>query len=163
MDTSVRSGYHQRMVLDSLDTAILACLEQDGRATHAAIGREVGLTGPAVFARVRRMEEGGLIRGYRVDIDRSKLGMPLTAFVRVTTRPIKVETDSFEPFVWSENRILECHDVASDDTFILKTQCESPEDLRDLLMHIRARPQVIRTSTSVALAIIKEPGLRPKE
>lgn len=148
------------MALDSVDAIILEHLERDGRATHAEIGRSVGLTGPAVFARVRRMEESGLIRGYRADIDRAKLGRPLTAFVRVTTRPIKVETDTFEPYVWSEPRILECHDVASDDTFILKVQCASPEDLRDLLMHIRARPQVIRTTTSVALAIIKEPGVR---
>jgi Lrp/AsnC family transcriptional regulator, leucine-responsive regulatory protein len=142
-----------------LDQKILAMLERNGRATHADIGRELGITGPAVFARVRRMEESGLIRGYRADIDPSKMGQPLTAFVRVTTRPIKVETDSFEPFVWSESRIVECHDVAAEDTFILKVRCASPEDLRDLLMCIRARPQVIRTASSVALAIVKEPGM----
>jgi Lrp/AsnC family transcriptional regulator, leucine-responsive regulatory protein len=144
---------------DAIDRSILSILESDGRSTHAEIGRQVGITGPAVYARVKRMEDAGVIRGYRADIDRSKLGGRLTAFVRVTTRPIKVETDSFEPFVWSEARILECHDVASDDTFILKAGCESPEDLRDLLMRIRARPQVVRTTSSVVLAIIKEPGL----
>ena len=151
------------MQRNELDEKILECLKQDGRATHADIGREVGITGPAVFARVRRMEESGLIRGYRADIDPSKMGFPLTAFVRVTTRPIKVETDSFEPFVWSESRIIECHDVAGEDTFILKVRCASPEDLRDLLMCIRARPQVIRTASSVALAIVKEPGMRAPE
>lgn len=149
------------MAYDPIDLEILSILASDGRASHAAIGRKVGISGPAVYARVTRLEQEGLIRGYRADIDRSKLGARLTAFVRVTTRPIKVETDTFEPFVWSENRILECHDVASEDTFVLKAGCESPEDLRDLLMRIRARPQVVRTTSSVVLAIIKEPGQLP--
>jgi Lrp/AsnC family leucine-responsive transcriptional regulator len=147
------------MAYDSIDLNILSILEANGRASHAEIGRQVGITGPAVYARLKRLEDEGVIRGYRADIDRSKLGASLTAFVRVTTRPIKVETDTFEPFVWSEKRILECHDVASDDTFILKVGCESPADLRDLLMRIRERPQVMRTTSSVVLAIIKEPGL----
>lgn len=148
------------MNLSEVDLTILSHLERNGRATHAEIGREIGITGPAVFARVRRMEESGLIRGYRADIDQSKTGLPLTAFVRVTTRPIKVDTDSFEPYMWSESQIVECHDLAGEDTFILKVRCASPEDLRELLLRIRARPQVLRTTSSVALAIVKEPGMR---
>jgi len=147
------------MSLDAIDREILACLAKDGRATYAAIGREVGILGPAVYARIRRMEESGVILGYRVDTDRAKIGQPLVAFVRVTTRPIKVETDTFEPFVWTESRIVECHDIAGEDTFVLKAQCASPEDLRDLLLRIRAQPQVIRTISSVALVVVKEPGM----
>lgn len=100
------------MKMDNVDREILDCLQQDGRATHAAIGRQVGVTGPAVYARVRRMEEEGVIRGYRADVDHAQLKGPLIAFVRVTTRPIKIETDTFEPFVWKEPRIIECHDIA---------------------------------------------------
>jgi Lrp/AsnC family leucine-responsive transcriptional regulator len=149
------------MALDAMDLHILDHLERAGRATHAEIGRNLGVTGPAVFARVRRMEKQGVIRSYRAVIDPGKVGRPLTAFVRVTTRPIKIETDSFEPFVGKETRIVECHDIAGEDTFILKVRCASPEDLRDLLLCIRAQPQVIRTISSVALVVVKEPGLHP--
>ncbi|HVT12968.1 MAG TPA: Lrp/AsnC ligand binding domain-containing protein [Fimbriimonadaceae bacterium] len=56
-------------------------------------------------------------------------------------------------------RIFECHDIAGEDTFILKVRCASPEDLRDLLLCIRAQPQFIRTISSVVLVVVKEPGL----
>ncbi len=152
------------MNLDDLDRRILACLEIDGRATHAAIGRELGITGPAVYARVKRMEDSGVIRGYRVNVDPVLVGRPLAAFIRITTRPIKVETDTLEPYVWTEDRIEACHDIAAEDTYILKARCASPEDLRDLLLRLRARPQVIRTTSSVVLASVKEPGMpRPEQ
>lgn len=149
------------MNLDSVDLKILALLERDGRASHAAIGRELGITGPAVFARVRRMEETGVIRGYRVEVDPTKMGLPMTAYVRVTTRPIKVETDTLEPYFWEEPRIVEVHDIAGEDTFLLKVRCESPEDLRSLLLRIRAQPQVLRTASSISLATVKQPGMKP--
>lgn len=149
------------MKLDDVDLEILECLEEDGRTSHASIGRQVGITGQAVYSRLKRMEDEGVVRGYRVDVDWARLGKPLIAFVRVTTRPIKVESDTFEPFAWAEKRIVECHDIAGEDTFILKVRCASPEDLRDLLLCIRAQPQVIRTISSVALVVVKEPGLQP--
>lgn len=148
------------MKIDDIDQTILDCLAKDGRSSHAEIGRQVGITGPAVYARLRRMEEAGVIRGYRADVDRSMIGQPLVAFVRITTRPIKMQSDTLEPFIWSEPRIVECHDITGEDTFIVKAQCKDPEDLRKLLLDIRAQPQVIKTISSVALVVVKEPGMK---
>ncbi|MBN9500891.1 MAG: hypothetical protein BGO01_00770 [Armatimonadetes bacterium 55-13] len=151
------------MELDRIDREILVRLKADGRATHAAIAQEVGLTGPAVFARVRRMERNGVIKGYQADIDPSAEGKPLLAFIRVTTRPRLDETDSFETFVLADERIVECHDVDGEDSFILKVNCASPADLRELLLRIRSIPVVSRTVSSIALITIKGKGAPPTE
>ena len=62
--------------LDAIDRRILRLLSQDGRSSYQAIADEVGLSRPAVMERVKRLEEGGHILGYRVQLDRAKAGFP---------------------------------------------------------------------------------------
>src|SRR2546428_1753909 len=69
--------------LDPTDRRILRILGQDGRASYQAVADEVGLSRPAIMERVKRLEESGYIRGYRVQLDRAKVGLPVTAFVAV--------------------------------------------------------------------------------
>ena len=145
------------MQLDDLDLRILSWLSRDGRATHAAIGRELGMTGPAVYARVSRLEQAGVILGYSARIEPTAIGRSLLAYIRVSTRAHADENDAFETFVLAESRIVECHDVDGEDSYILKTRCASPEDLRTLVVAIRCMPQVIRTVTSIALMSLKDP------
>ncbi|HWA82215.1 MAG TPA: Lrp/AsnC family transcriptional regulator [Fimbriimonadaceae bacterium] len=145
------------MQLDDLDLRILEWLRKDGRASHAAIGRELGVTGPAVYARVSRLEQAGLIRGYAALIDPRATGRSLLAFIRVSTRAHAEENTAFEAFVHEEARVVECHDVDGEDSYILKVRCASTEDLRSLIVVIRSLPQVIRTVTSIALKSMKDP------
>src|SRR4051812_41340993 len=116
------------MEMDYLDREILSRLCQDGRATHAAIARELGLTGPAVYARVRRMEAAGVIRGYSAITDPAALGAPLLAIVRVTTRPHVGDGDEFEALVKSDHRVVSCYDVDGEDSYVLIVRCAAPED-----------------------------------
>lgn len=150
------------MQLDDLDIRIIDWLRRDGRASHAAIGRELGITGPAVYARVSRLEQSGVIRSYVAQINPKALGRPLLAFIRVSTRAHSEENDTFESFVQWESRIVECHDVDGEDSYILKVRCASPEDLRSLVVAIRSIPQVIRTVTSIALLTVKDPEVAGK-
>jgi len=64
--------------LDATDRRILRILSQDGRASYQAVADEVGLSRPAIMERVKRLEEAGFIRGYRVQLDRGKVGLPVT-------------------------------------------------------------------------------------
>ena len=146
------------MELDRVDRQILDYLQEDGRASHAAIAKQVGLTGPAVYARVRRMETSGVIKGYKVSLDHAAIGTPLVAFVRVTTRPRQGESEEFESFVAAEPHIVECHDVDGEDSFILKVRCASPAHLRELLLRIRSISEVSRTVSTIALITIKDAG-----
>ncbi|RYG48062.1 Lrp/AsnC family transcriptional regulator [bacterium] len=140
------------MALDELDLAILDVLRRDARTPHAVIGREVGLTGPAVLARVRRLEESGTIRGYRAIVEEGGL----RAVVRVVTRPTPGGEAAFEQLVIAEPRVRECFDVDGEDSFVLIVRCADPADLRSLLLSLRSQPMVLRTITNIALAVVKE-------
>ena len=143
--------------LDEVDLEILRLLQADGRATHAAIGKIVGLTGSSVYSRVRRMEREGVIRGYTTLIDPSAVRQTLVAYMRVGTHAHADEQGPFEDFVRGEPQVLECHDVDGEDSYTLKIRTATPQTLRDLLVRIRAIPGVTRTVTSIALLTIKEP------
>jgi Lrp/AsnC family transcriptional regulator, leucine-responsive regulatory protein len=138
--------------IDVLDQSILNLLRKDARTPHAAIGREVGLTGPAVLARIRKMEESGTIQGYRAVVD----AKGLRAVVRVVTRPSPGGEQAFERFVLDEPRIEGCYDVDGEDSFLLTVRCADPKDLQQLLLAVRSQPTVLRTVTNIVLSVVKE-------
>lgn len=139
-----------------MDKQIVACLQADARAAYADIGRKVGLTGPGVYARVKRLEQAGVIRGYRLDLNPEHTGRSLVAFVRIVTRPTPNDTAALENFAINEPRITECYDVNGEDCFFLKVNVGSTEELRQLLVEIRAIPEVVRTISSIVLVKVKE-------
>ncbi|GAB2629784.1 hypothetical protein GCM10027168_71780 [Streptomyces capparidis] len=142
--------------LDSTARELLRLLQADGRATHAALGKAVGLTGPSVHSRIRHLERDGVIRGYTALVDPAAVDQSLVAFVRVSTRASADEQEPFEQFVRDEPQILECHDVDGEDSYILKVRTASPRTLRVLLSRIRAIPGITRTVTSIALETVKD-------
>jgi Lrp/AsnC family leucine-responsive transcriptional regulator len=71
----------ERVELDPIDHSILNILELDARASYTSIGQRVGLSTPSVIERVRKLEERGVIRGYRAEIDYCKAGFPIHAFI----------------------------------------------------------------------------------
>ncbi|HEY8106702.1 MAG TPA: Lrp/AsnC family transcriptional regulator [Gemmatimonadales bacterium] len=142
--------------MDAVDTKIIALLLQDGREAWARIGDRVGLTGPAVAERVRRLEESGVIRGYAALVAPGPAGFPLTAFVSVT-----LETPhhrrAFLARVASLHEVQECHHVTGDDDYLLKIRSRGPADLDRLLTEqLKGGPGVLRTRTLVVLRSEKE-------
>ncbi len=75
--------------LDALDWRLLRELQQDARLSYNELARRVGLSSPAVAERVRRLEETGVIAGYRADVDPAKVGLPVTALVQMHCAPGK--------------------------------------------------------------------------
>ncbi len=100
--------------------------------SFAELGRRVGLTLPAVAERIRRMEDLDIIRVYRVRLNREKLGLPITAFIRVAT-----ETDSkgtqLATMAKELPEVLECHRITGDDSYILKVAVSSVQHLGSIL------------------------------
>lgn len=142
--------------MDTVDTKIIALLLDDGRDAWARIGERVGLTGPAVAERVRRLEESGIIRGYAALVAPGPAGFPLTAFVSVT-----LETPhhrrAFLARVASLHEVQECHHVTGDDDYLLKIRSRGPADLDRLLTEqLKGGPGVLRTRTLVVLRSEKE-------
>ncbi|HAH70153.1 MAG TPA: AsnC family transcriptional regulator, partial [Synergistaceae bacterium] len=70
-------------LLDDIGIQILKILQEDGRISFNELGRRVGLSSPAVAERVRRMEDAGIITGYKAVVDQSKVGYPIMAYIRL--------------------------------------------------------------------------------
>src|SRR5438045_9185293 len=118
-------------LLDETGRKLLSLLQKDARISFAELGRRIGLSPAATAERMRRMEEVGIIRGYRVDLDREALGFPVLAIVRLSC-----EGSKYRPFlkaVKSLDYVAECHHVAGGDAFILKVVAESVEALERLV------------------------------
>jgi Lrp/AsnC family transcriptional regulator, leucine-responsive regulatory protein len=147
--------------MDSLDLRILALIQNDARVAHASVGERLGLTAPAVHARIKRLERDGVIRGYLTSIDPLAVDQTLLAFVRVMNSASGKNEEAFETFVLEEASILECHDISGEDSYMLKIRTDSPASLRRLLSRIREFPGVERTVTSIPLCTIKESGGPP--
>ena len=149
--------------MDSIDFEILSLIQNDARAAHATVGERLGLTAPAVHARIKRLERDGIIRGYLTAIDPGAVNQNLLAFVRVTNNSRRGDEEKFEDWVRQETNILECHDISGEDSYLLKIRVESSSSLRILLSRIRDFPGVERTVTSISLCTIKELGGPPMQ
>jgi Lrp/AsnC family leucine-responsive transcriptional regulator len=137
-----------------VDRALLAALARDGRASYTELADRVGLSVSAVHQRVRRLEQRGLIKGYRAMLDAKGLGLPLTAFVSIT--PIEAAQPDDAPARLAHlSAIEECHSVAGIESYILKVRVASPDALEGLLQDIRAAANV-NTRTTVVLSTFYE-------
>ena len=113
--------------LDAKDLAILEALQADGRIALSELGRQVGLSQPAMSERVKRLEERGIITGYGARISTAALGLRMAAIIRLKTAHEQIGAclKQFEALP----HIVEVHRVTGDDCFILKALVPAPEDL----------------------------------
>lgn len=142
-------GY-ARGVLEDTDAEIVRRLAVDGRMSYTDLAKETGLSVSAVHSRVRRLEQRGVIRGYRADLDPESLDLGLTAFVSV--KPIDPAAPDDAPEHLAGIAAIEaCHSVAGDESYILKVRVVSPAALEAVLQEIRAAANV-STRTTVVLS-----------
>lgn len=118
-------------MLDQIDWKILRELQEDARISFAELGRRVGLTTPAVIERVRKLEDAKIITGYRAEIDTAKVGLPITAFIRMSITG--VDYSHIIEVVKESNEVLECHRGTGGDSFIMKVAVADVEDLQTLI------------------------------
>jgi Lrp/AsnC family leucine-responsive transcriptional regulator len=134
------------IALDDTNWDILRLLQRDARMSWADLGREVGLTAPAVAERVRRMEQQGVIRGYRVDIDPARVGYGIIAYVRMDSEIPNVKR--MADAVVGIPEVLELHQVTGTESFVLKVIVGSVEHLGVVIGKLLPYG---RTTTSVVL------------
>jgi Lrp/AsnC family transcriptional regulator, leucine-responsive regulatory protein len=118
-------------VADAINLRILRELLQNPRLTMTELGRRVGLSSPAVTERVRRLEETGVIQGYRLDINAAALGLTVAAYVRV--RPNPGQLPRIAELAQRIPEVVECHRVTGEDCFILKVYLPNLEQLDRIL------------------------------
>lgn len=135
-------------LLDDVGRRILHELQKDARISYAELGRRVGLTLPAVAERVRKLEEAGIIAGYRTELNLEKIGFPITAFIRVAT-PNEIQGGQLTAAARSQPEVLECHRMTGGDSYLLKVAVSSVQHLEKLIRKITLFGQ---PTTSIVLS-----------
>src|SRR6266702_6729478 len=117
--------------IDAVNRRVLEELLRNPRLTMSELGRRVGLSSPAVTERVRRLEELGVIQGYRLDLNPTALGLPIAAYVRI--RPNPGQLPRIAELAQQIPEVVECHRVTGEDCFILKLYIPAIDQLDRLL------------------------------
>lgn len=134
----------QELLRDRRNIELLGLLRDDPRLSTSELARRVGLSAPAVRERILRLEESGIIRGYRLELDPAALGYPVAAFVRV--RPAPGQLPRLAELARSMAEIVECHRVTGEDCFVLKVHLRSIDELDKVLDQLLVYGQ---TTTSI--------------
>ncbi|MCI0710349.1 MAG: Lrp/AsnC family transcriptional regulator [Chloroflexi bacterium] len=135
--------------MDQTDWKILDALQANARLSYAEIGRQVGLTPPAVAERIRKMEEARIIEGYHASVNLDKLQRPILAIIRVGM--IDRKTGSFEEFVREHPAVLECIKITGQEGFYMKVAVSSMTELQNLIDNLSTYSS---TETAIALSTI---------
>ena len=147
-------------MFDAIDIQILNILQSDARIANVEIARQVGLAPSAVLERVRKLEESGVIRSYETRIDAARVGLGLKAFVFVRTSGC----GTIDEILAAIPEVLEVHDVAGEDCYLLKVCTKDTEELGKLLRDkLKPIPEIVSTRTTVVLETIKETNILPIE
>lgn len=144
--------------LDDFDRAMLRVLETEGRIPAVELARRVGLSKSPVQARLKRLEEQGVITGYRAVLDHVRMGEAHVAFVEVKLSDTReAALQAFNRAVLAVPEIEECHMIASRFDYLMKVRTTDIQSYRRVLAErISALPYVASTSTYVAMEAVKE-------
>ncbi len=142
--------------LDSIDNKILELLSEDGRESASNIAEKVGLSIPATADRIKKLQDSGIIIGFKPIIDSKKINLDITAFITVYSESSK----NFEKVVSNANNnrnIMKCYTTTGDGSHLLLVKVENTEKLEKLLRTIQSWPGVSRTQTQIVLSSYNNP------
>lgn len=144
--------------LDRFDHAILRILATEGRISATELARRIGLSKSPTQARMKRLEQAGVITGYRANLDPIRMGLSHVAFVEVRLSDTReAALRAFNKAVRSIPEVEQCHMIASRFDYLLKVRTTDIQDYRRVLAErISALPHVAGTSTYVAMEAVKE-------
>lgn len=138
----------QQVMLDDLDWKLLIELQEDARLSYAELGRRVGLSSPAVQERVRKLEDHGIIKGYRTEIDLARAGLGISAFIRIGNMG-GLDEERLERAVHNMPEALECHHITGADCYLIRVVAK---DIPHLERVVGKFIQFTHTTTSVVLS-----------
>ena len=139
--------------MDDYDRKILSVLSVEGRISMTALGERVGLSKTPVTARVKRLEEEGVITGYRATLSASKLGVEHIAFLEVKLSDTREKAlDAFNQAVRAIPEVEACHMIAGGFDYLIKVRTSDIFAYRQVLGEQLSRlPNVASTSTYISM------------
>lgn len=148
---------------DAADRRILEALQADGRLSNVELADRVAMSASPCWRRVRQLESSGIIKGYRAELDRRKLGLGVLALVSVQIdRHGDADARRFEDEVARLPEVIACYSVSGEADFLLQVVSRDLDTYADFAMTvIRRLPGIKAMHTSFVLKEIKEPGPLP--
>jgi Lrp/AsnC family leucine-responsive transcriptional regulator len=122
---------NQREILDATNVALLSELQDEARLTLAELGRRVGLSSPAVAERLQRLQDDGVIAGYRTTVNPRAVGYALGAILRI--RPAPRQIAKVAELAQRTPEVVECHRITGDDCFFMKLHVRDVEHLEEVI------------------------------
>jgi Lrp/AsnC family transcriptional regulator for asnA, asnC and gidA len=140
--------------LDNIDRAILGTLQDDARTALRKIAEKTGVSEATIFARVKKLQEKGVIKRFTALVSPEMLGKSLTAFVLINTNPYRLQTVLAS--LQGMDDVYEAYDITGSFYAIAKIRASSREELAKLIDQIGLIDGVTSTETAIVLRCIKE-------
>lgn len=149
--------------LDAIDCKILEVLQRDGRISNVDLAGEVHLSAPQCFRRVRALEERGVVRGYRAQLNAAALGLGVTAFVSISVANSAAgRVRDIERLLRDMPEVLEMHMMSGDADYLLKVVARDLKSLGQLLTdRLMQIDGVANVRSMVCLEELKAPAGLP--
>lgn len=137
--------------MDAVDRQLIQALRENGRASYAELGRLVGLSGPSVTDRINRLEQAGVITGYRATVNPVSLGLGVTALVGLQLSDA-ADHEDVASRLRDLHEIEDCWFIAGDDSYMLKVRVTDVDGLERTIRRLSGTKGVARTRTTVVLS-----------
>ena len=149
--------------IDIIDKKILRILQDDGRISNLDLSTKIGMSPPPTLRRVRDLEQNGYIDGFRANLNHSKLGYDLTAFIFIGLKnQNEDELNKFEKLVWGWEEVRECYMLNGDVDFILKCVAKNMHLFQEFLTNsISTNANIASIRTAFAIKPTKSLGNVP--
>lgn len=139
--------------IDGLDQEITHELMRDSRKSFRDIARKLGVAEGTIYNRVNKLREGGVIKGFVLDLDYSKMGYDLTVLIGAT---LKGERDALVEALHKEPNITAIYDVTGEYDAIIVARFRDPSEVNAFIKRLHEVSVVKRTNTMLVLDILKE-------
>jgi Lrp/AsnC family leucine-responsive transcriptional regulator len=143
--------------MDTLNTKILKCLQENARQSNAEIGRKVGISSPAVSERIKKMEDLGIIEGYKAQVSPFELGYQLKAII--TIRAFMGKLKPFLAKVKTFDEVVNCYRITGDENIVMEVVLKNQKHLEafidNLIIYGESKTQIVLSR------VIKEKEITP--
>jgi len=149
-----------KVACDAIDWKLLTALQENGRVSFSQLALDVGLSAPAVAERVRRLQAAGVIRGYRAEVDLTRLGYTMTAIIRLAV-PSGKSCTTLLASLEKIPEVMEAYRITGTESAMIRAAVSSSEHLEDLIdrLTVLGNPTTaIATSSFKRVPAIRGPG-----
>tara|TARA_R110002072_G_scaffold232812_1_gene390272 strand:+ start:453 stop:896 length:444 start_codon:yes stop_codon:yes gene_type:complete len=133
------------MSLDSINSKILRCLQQNARLSNAEIGRQVGISSPAVSERIKKMEDLGIIEGYKTIVSPFEIGYQFKAII--TLRAFMGKLKPFLEKVKTYDEVINCYRITGDENIVMEVVLKNQKHLEafidQLISYGESKTQIV--------------------